>query len=931
MSPTKSSRRLQYKLLAPLLGTGLLLALVLHFYWLPARLVSVRSDFQQVQKRILAVLNPALVGSLLSNDIAQVYSMLEQVAQDMPHWTALTLIDAKGQRLYPTVAQAVAPDKRMARMVSFDEALNYRGTTLGRLQVMADPTDAIQEATDQLLSTQKWILLLLAMTAGLIGWLQSRIVMRPLQQLAAAANRLAASDFSAELPHASQDEVGHLVRAFGAMRENQQRAREEILRLNAGLEERVQQRTEELQSQQALLRDSEAILSATINTALDAVVQMDAAEIITGWNTQAEEIFGWKQEEAIGQMLSETIIPPQYREAHIRGMKHFLVSGEGPVLNKRIEISALHRDGHEFPIELSITPLKIADKYEFSAFIRDITERKQAGSALMLAKDAAEQANQVKSAFLANMSHEIRTPLNGIIGMTELALDTELNAEQREYIGLVKVSADALLLIVNDILDFSKIEAGHLEIENIEFSLEQMLQGTMKSLAVRAHQKGLELLLHVAPDVPDRLISDPGRLRQVLVNLVGNAIKFTQTGEIEVAVYRTDAPTQTQTELRFSVRDTGIGIAHEKFKAIFDSFSQADTSTTRQYGGTGLGLTISAQLVSLMGGHIGVESELGQGSTFYFTLSLATGSNDAYSNYQSTARLNGLPVLIADDNASNRSLLVDMLLNWQMLPTAVASGEQALQELARASASATPYALAILDVEMPVMDGFELAQRILAQPKYGAASVMMLTSEDQRGQATRCRELGIASYLMKPILPSELLNAIMAALGQASQSSTPGSTRHSLRENRRKLNLLLAEDNVVNQTLAVRLLQKLGHSVTVANNGLEAVEHWQAGRFDAILMDVDMPVMNGYEATERIRAIEKTSQGLVPAHTPIVAMTAHAMRGARELCLSHGMDAYLAKPIATEALWRELDGLMPVSVAEPEPATAVPPPAKVSP
>ncbi len=701
-------------------------------------------------------------------------------------------------------------------------------------------------------------------------------------------------------------------------------AEDEILRLNASLEERVQQRTEALRASEAQLRQiTEGMAEGVITTTMENIV-LEA-------NAAALQLFGYEKSDLIGRDASE-LAPEHLRRQYKDTTAALAAQPEGVRIAGR-ETRGLRKDGSEFSASMSFSDVWVGGRRLFTALVMDITESKRAQDEILRAKVAvavADHANAAKSAFLANMSHEIRTPMNGIIGMTELALDTELNAEQREYLGLVKVSADALLHIINDLLDFSKIEAGRLEIENIEFSLELMLCDTMKSLAVRAHQKDLELLLHVAPDVPDRLISDPWRLRQVLVNLIGNAIKFTQTGEIEVAVTRLKAITPTQTELRFSVRDTGIGIAREKLKVVFDAFSQADTSTTRQYGGTGLGLTISAQLVSLMGGHLGLESELGQGSTFYFTLTLSTGSNDAYARYQSTGRVVGLPVLIVDDNATNRSLLVEMLRNWQMLPTAVESGEQALQELERASA--TPYVLAILDVQMPVMDGFELAQRILAQPKYVRATVMMLTSEDQREHTTRCRELGVASYLMKPITQSELLDAIMTALGEPLQSSTPRITRHSLRETRCRLKLLLAEDNAINQTLAVRLLQKLGHTVTVANNGLEAVEHWQAGGFDAILMDVDMPIMNGYEATERIRAIEKTNNGLVPAHTPIVAMTAHAMRGVREICLSHGMDAYLTKPIDTEALWRELDGLMPVSVAEPEvaPATPVPPCAKVA-
>lgn len=666
----------------------------------------------------------------------------------------------------------------------------------------------------------------------------------------------------------------------------------ELEQAQATIEERVRERTREL-------RESEHRFRTLATHSPVGIFQTDAEGRLHYANDRWYELTRLSPEQASGNSWLNAIHPND--QAHVRQLWQTAVA---TATNMSLEYRFQQPSGQTVWVMSRTTPLhdEVGRVTGFIGTVSDVTLLKQNEEELRAAKAVAEAASRAKSEFLANMSHEIRTPMNGILGMTELLLETELTSDQRESLGLVKSSANALLGVINDILDFSKIEAGKLDLDPTPVFLRDLIGDTLKALAYSAHEKQLELACDLRPDVPDLVQGDPVRLRQVLTNLVGNAIKFTERGEVVVRGQLLEA-TRDSYRLRFSVSDTGIGIPSNKLSTIFEPFTQADGSTTRLFGGSGLGLTICSRLVQMMDGRIWAESEPGKGSTFHFEVKLGRVQGSIERRVPVTADLRGLPILVVDDNATNRLVLEETLRLWGAIPTCVENGPAALAELERTASISEHYAAVLLDAMMPDMDGFQVAEQITRDSRFDGLPILMLTSADRKGDAARCRELGIAAYLVKPVKSTELNLALAAALPKPTTPVTPPPSELSkAKPTLPPLRILLAEDNPVNQRVAIRLLEKDGHHVTVANHGGEAVAAMERDSFDLVLMDVQMPEMDGFAAARLIREREAGKGRRIP----IVAMTAHAMKGDRERCLAAGMDDYLSKPIQRGELDRVL-------------------------
>ena len=779
-----------------------------------------------------------------------------------------------------------------------------------------------KEAHQPLHTMRFWMLTIDGIFVAIALYASYRVARRttdPILRLTGMAERLAAGDFSARTPITRSDEIGVLASTLNDMAT-------QLANSYTTLEKRVDERTKELiEKNQELTAEaaerkrveenllaSEGLYLSLVENLPVHLIRKDLDGKFTFANQAFCSLLGEKLEDVVGKTDFDYF--PQDLAAKYQADDQ-RVASEDRLFH---DVEENTQGAETVYFEVIKTPVHDAagNVVGTQAIFWDVTSRKRAETELHAAKEAAEAASRAKSDFLANMSHEIRTPMNAVIGMTELVLDTSLSRTQREYLTIVRDSAESLLSLINDILDFSKIEAGKLELDAHDFSLRETIGDTMKTMAFRAHAKDLELVWRVDPDVSDCLFGDSNRLRQIIINIVGNAIKFTEAGEV-LLESQPVAADDNHVELQISVTDTGIGIPPEKIKKIFETFEQADNSAARRYGGTGLGLAISQRLVEMMNGKIWVESKVGVGSAFHFTVSFTRGNPEHLdaNALREVGSVRGRDVLIVDDNETNRRILTEMVEGWEMHSCSAASAADALAMLKRYVSEGKKLPLVISDVHMPETDGFELAARIRNDEALANAIILMLTSGDRPGDVERCDAMGIASYMMKPVKQSELLESIVRTLNTSNTDTpAPAVPEGMPEENIPPLDILLVEDSVANQKLAAGLLKRWGHTVTIANNGIEAIEAVGRHSYDVILMDVQMPEMDGLTATTKIREQESRDGTRVP----IVAMTAHVMKGDREKCLSAGMDHYVPKPIRKHELYSALASILDVDRSRPE-------------
>ncbi|MFZ5495344.1 MAG: response regulator [Verrucomicrobiota bacterium] len=848
-------------------------------------------------------------------------SSAEQTLQSLraqPHITTACIYNKDG-RIFATYRRAAEakgawpPSQRDGERFGADSLELFRqidlaGETTGAIYLQSD-LGALRELWQRDLLVGGTVLLLALLMAYWLAARLQRVISEPIAELAGIADRVAAeNNYAIRAAKTSDDEFGRLIVGFNHMLTQIQARDAELQKANDELEHRVQERTRQLQAEvierdrvAEALRTSETFLNSLLHNLPVNIYRKDTSGRFIFVNRPFAARMGRTAEEIIGRTDFDFSSPRLARQYQ---------ADDATVMGKQTPFETVEEEilpnGETRWIQ--IVKVAVVDRDDrvtgTQGMYWDVTERQQAEAAMKKAQEAAEAATRAKSEFLANMSHEIRTPMNGVIGMTGLLLDTELDPDQREFAETIRTSADTLLTVINDILDFSKIEAGKLHFEEIDFDLVETIEGTLDMLAERAQGKNIELLSAIPPGGCTRLRGDPGRVRQILVNLIGNALKFTERGEVVIRVVP-EHETETDATVRFSVTDTGIGISSEVQSRLFQAFTQADSSTTRRYGGTGLGLAISKQLVALMHGEIGVQSELGKGTTFWFTATFPKQIGPPKPATDYGRDLFNLRVLVVDDNATNRQILRHQIFAWKMQKGSAAGAHEALKILRAAVAAGAPYDVALLDMQMPEMDGLTLARAIKADPTIASVRLIILASLGQTLSAAELKAVGIDAYLVKPVKQSRLFDCLISAVGLAdavdifAQAAAPADSPAVPSPAPSKARILLAEDNIVNQKVALAQLKKLGYTADAVANGLEAVQALEDVPYDLMFMDCQMPEMDGYEATKVIRRREHdgTAAGCPKPRLHIIAMTANAMQGDREKCLAVGMDDYVSKPV----------------------------------